>query len=659
MILSAIIIIVVGNGGDKPSNWEVFIRIVVNILTNAVISFITQRNVEYKVKGLMQESGAEAKVKQNGEWEVIDAAELVPSDIIGIRFGDVVPADSRLITIMKVILIDQATFTGESLPVNKLIDDEIFAGSVCQQGEAAAIVIGTGLNILFGRINMIASNVRNRGSHLQQILRFIGNYFLIIFLIFVIAKILVMCAGFHYNYRRGVNNLFVILLGYVSLAMTTVLSVILAVAIEELASVTILCTDKTGTLTLNKLSIDKSNIKKYSDVEIDDIIHYAAIASQMENQDAIDACIIEACDDVKKIREDIKELEFKSFDSIDKRTEITYRMINDGSLHRISTGLRALPIAIEDISSGHFGDEGNGFKLIGLLPIYDSLCLDTKEAIEQVLKLGVTTKIITGNQLAITKEIGRCLGIGDNIFSSEILTDGPSLESAYRDIDDIILHADGFAGVYPEHKSKIIERLQNLEYGVAMIGDGVNDAPALSKANVVGFSILVFAFKFDVRLFMVFILAVLNDSALIAISNDRVYPSSYPNSQALIFIIRSRSFFFIECPSLILVGAFILAQLIATFIAVYANWNFTNIAGCGWSWAGIVWVWNIIWFFSLDFLKFGLRAYFEPLSEKRAITETLLNNFSTNLQETRRSTMSSGDDAARIVIDSNIHHAPK
>ncbi|CAF1413755.1 unnamed protein product [Adineta steineri] len=629
MILSAIIIIVVGNGGDKPSNWEVFIGIVVNIFTNAVISFITQRNVEYKVKGLMQESGAEAKVKQNGEWEVIDAAELVPSDIIGIRFGDVVPADSRLITIMKMILIDQATFTGESLPVNKLIDDEIFAGSVCQQGEAAAIVIGTGLNILFGRINMIASNVRNRGSHLQQILRFIGNYFLIIFLIFVIAKILVMYAGFHYNYRRGVNNLFVILLGYVSLAMTTVLSVILAVAIEELASVTILCTDKTGTLTLNKLSIDTSNIKKYSDVEIDDIIHYAAIASQMENQDAIDACIIEACDDIKKIREDIKELEFKSFDSIDKRTEITYRMINDGSLHRISKGLRALPIAIEDISSGHFGDEGNGFKLIGLLPIYDSLCLDTKEAIEQVLKLGVTTKIITGNQLAITKEIGRCLGIGDNIFSSEILTDGPSLESAYRDIDDIILHADGFAGVYPEHKSKIIERLQNLEYGVAMIGDGVNDAPALSKANV-------------------FILAVLNDSALIAISNDRVYPSSYPNS-----------FFFIECPSLILVGAFILAQLIATFIAVYANWNFTNIAGCGWSWAGILWVWNIIWFFSLDFLKFGLRAYFEPLSEKRAITETLLNNFSTNLQETRRSTMSSGDDAARIVIDSNIHHAPK
>ncbi|CAF1279654.1 unnamed protein product, partial [Adineta steineri] len=352
-------------------------------------------------------------------------------------------------------------------------------------------------------------------------------------------------------------------------------------------------TDKTGTLTLNKLSIDKSNIKKYSDVEIDDIIHYAAIASQMENQDAIDACIIEACDDIKKIREDIKELEFKSFDSIDKRTEITYRMINDGSLHRIS--LRALPNAIEDISSGHFGDEGNGFKLIGLLPIYDSLCLDTKEAIEQVLKLGVTTKIIT--------------------------TDGPSLESAYRDIDDIILHADGFAGVYPEHKSKIIERLQNLEYGVAMIGDGVNDAPALSKANVG--------------------IAVINTS----------------------YAARSAADIVLVEPSLSViseVGAFILAQLIATFIAVYVNWNFTNIAGCGWSWAGIVWVWNIIWFFPLDFLKFGLRAYFEPLSEKRAMTETLLNNFSTNLQETHRSTMSSGDDAAaRIVIDSNIHHAPK
>jgi H+-transporting ATPase len=92
--------------------------------------------------------------------------------------------------------------------------------------------------------------------------------------------------------------------------------------------------------------------------------------------------------------------------------------------------------------------------------------------------------MITGDQLAIAKEIGRRLGIGDNMFLSRTLEEGPPSRSGYKDIDDLVLHADGFAGVSPEHKYAIVERLQNMGYMVAMIGDGVNDTPALRKSNV-------------------------------------------------------------------------------------------------------------------------------------------------------------------------------
>ncbi|CAF4715985.1 unnamed protein product, partial [Rotaria socialis] len=247
-------------------------------------------------------------------------------------------------------------------------------------------------------------------------------------------------------------------------------------------------------------------------------------------------------------------------------------------------GLRALAVAIEDVPSGQVDGEGNGFELVGLLPIYDPPRSDTKETIERAIALGVKVKMITGDQLAIAKETGRRLGMGDNMYLSKTLKDGPPPESGYRDVDDLILHADGFAGVYPEHKYEIVEKLQNLGYMIAMTGDGVNDAPALSKANVgvavadasdaarsaadivltepglsviieailgsrqifqrmrnyaiytcsitirviVGFSVLIFAFKFDFPSFMVLILAILNDGTIMTISKDRVKPSPYP-----------------------------------------------------------------------------------------------------------------------------------
>ncbi|KAM3578707.1 hypothetical protein VKS41_008907 [Umbelopsis sp. WA50703] len=287
-------------------------------------------------------------------------------------------------------------------------------------------------------------------------------------------------------------------------------------------------------------------------------------------------------------------------------------------------GLRALAVAVDEVPSGNVEDEGKGFRLIGLLPIYDPPRSDTKETIDRAIELGVQVKIIT---------------------------DGPPPGSGYSDVDDLILGADGFDSVYPEHKFKIVERLQHLGH---MTGDGVNDAPALSRANVgvavahaldaarssadivltePGLSVIIEAIIGSRQIFQrMRNYSIYTCSVTIRVGTSffqrwGVSPVSDPNdymihsvvylqvstiSQALIFVTRSHSFYFLERPSWQLMCAFVIAQLAVTFIAVYANWRFTNIEGCGWAWAGIAWIWNIVWFVPLDFLKFGLQRIFKP-----------------------------------------------
>ena len=760
MEAAALVAIALSNGGGEPPDWEDFIGIILLLLANSIIGFLEERQAGNAVKALMDSLAPECKVKRNGEWRTMEAAELVPGDVISIKLGDVIPADGRLISAHGQVSIDQAALTGESLPVGKHAGDEIFSGSTVKQGEAEAVVIGTGLNTFFGRAAKLVGDAGDDVGHLQSILAKIGNFCLCSIGIFLVAEILVMYAGFRYSYRDGIDNLLVLLIGGIPIAMPTVLSVTLAIgakqlaehkaivtritAIEEMAAVTILCSDKTGTLTLNKLIVDKPTIKTYADYDAEGIILISAYASRTENQDAIDFCIVNSLPNPKEAREGIEELEFEPFNPTIKRTEITYR--KDGKLYRATKGmshfildlctrdkteeqiqllnddvdefarrgLRSLAVAIEEINGDDYKSEGSGsgFRLIGLLPIYDPPRSDTKETIDRAIELGVQVKMITGDQLAIAKETGRRLGMGDNMYLSKTLKDGPPAGSGYNNVDELVLHADGFAGVYPEHKYEIVQRLQAMGHMTAMTGDGVNDAPALSKSNVgiavadasdaarsaadivltepglsviiealihsrqifqrmrnysiytcsvtirvvVGFAVMVFAYKFNFPPFMVLILAILNDGTIMTISTDRVRPSPFPDqwnlfeifsyaivyglylaastvvffavlydtsffqshfgvstfdspndgvlhsviylqvstiSQGLIFITRSQGWFFMERPSILLMAAFIFAQLIATFISVYANWGFTNIHGCGWTLAGIAWV-NIV-----------------------------------------------------------------
>lgn len=774
MEAAAIMAIAMANGGGKPPDWQDFVGIITLLFINSTISFIEENNAGNAAAALMARLAPKAKVLRDGKWIEEDASILVPGDIISVKLGDIIPADARLLE-GDPLKIDQSALTGESLPVTKGPGDSVYSGSTCKQGEIEAVVIATGVHTFFGKAAHLVDST-NQVGHFQKVLTAIGNFCICSIAVGMIVEIIVMFPIQHREYRPGIDNLLVLLIGGIPIAMPTVLSVTMAIgshrlsqqgaitkrmtAIEEMAGMDVLCSDKTGTLTLNKLTVDKNLIEVFAKgVDADTVVLMAARASRMENQDAIDAAIVGTLADPKEARAGIQEVHFLPFNPTDKRTALTY-IDSEGKMHRVSKGapeqilnlvhnrseierrvhsvidkfaergLRSLAVAYQEVPEGTKESPGGPWQFIGLMPLFDPPRHDSAETIRRALNLGVNVKMITGDQLAIAKETGRRLGMGTNMYPSSALLGQNKDESiAALPVDELIEKADGFAGVFPEHKYEIVKRLQARKHICGMTGDGVNDAPALKKADigiavadatdaarsasdivltepglsviisavltsraifqrmknytiyavsitiriVLGFMLLALIWQFDFPPFMVLIIAILNDGTIMTISKDRVKPSPQPDSwklaeifttgiilggylammtviffwaayktdffprtfgvsslqqgdrddtrklasavylqvstisQALIFVTRARSWSFVERPGLLLVAAFVIAQLIATLMAVYANWSFAAIEGIGWGWAGIVWLYNLIFYIPLDFIKFFTR----------------------------------------------------
>ena len=493
-------------------HWLDFFVILVLLLSNALVGFWEEHQAGDAIAALKARLAIKAKVKRDGKWENPKASELVPGDVVRLRLGDIVPADARLLD-GDSIEVDQSALTGESLPVTAKPGGAVYSGSIIRQGEIDAIVYATGTNTYFGKTAQMVESAHTV-SHFQKAVMKIGDY-LIILAVALVALILAVALFRGDKVLTTLEFCLVLLVAAIPVAMPTVLSVTMAVgarllakkeaivtrlsAIEELAGVDVLCSDKTGTLTQNKLTLgDPFTV---DGIPPDKVILWAALASRAEDKDTIDLAVIGGVKDDKGLKS-CQVVHFMPFDPVHKRTEATVKGA-DGKQFFVSKGAPQVILKMAtnvgevkaDVEKAILDFAGKGFrslgvaraeeegkwKFVGMLPLFDPPREQAKTTIASAIQMGVKIKMVTGDQIAIARETSKQLGLGSKILDASSL--GDLKKDASPEQAKAIEDADGFAQVFPEHKFYIIEVLQKHGHIVGMTGDGVNDAPALKKAD--------------------------------------------------------------------------------------------------------------------------------------------------------------------------------
>ena len=548
--------------------WEDLSVILFMLFVNAFVDFYQESKALNAIAVLKKKLARMALVLRDGEWKNIDAKEIVPDDIIKIKIGDVVPADCKLLGGGDFLQVDQSALTGESLPVNKQVNEELYANAVIKQGEMIARVTATGINTYFGKtVGLVAKAQKEESGHFQKMVIKVGDY-LIIMTIFLIAIII------WHGVQKGEPLLdllifaLILTISAIPVAMPAVLTVTMALgarvlatkeaivtklsAIEEAAGMDILCSDKTGTLTQNIMSLaDPYLAKGYTQ---DTLMLYAAYASKKENEDPIEKPIFEYLEEHKLSKEllKVKMKKFIPFDPIHKKTEgifVDDMIYTKGAPQVIIELCNAEEFdkeeaykQVDSFAKKGFRTLGVGYKkegedkyhFVGLVPLFDPPREDSKEAIAEANAKGVSVKMITGDNISVAKYISGILDIGQDIedikelkgqstkeyiFLAEILSrsilktmqgnideeklnkevesivshvqkelnsqelPSGSVKQHESEIVEIIEKANGFAQVFPEDKYFIVDKLQKADHIVGMTGDGVNDAPALKKAD--------------------------------------------------------------------------------------------------------------------------------------------------------------------------------
>lgn len=494
-------------------HWLDFGIILLLLCTNAIVGFWEEHQAGNAIAALKQQLATNARVLRGGKWTNPKVAELVPGDVVRIRLGDIVPADARLLA-GDPIEIDQSALTGESLPVTRKPGEAIFSGSIVRQGETDAIVYATGTKTYFGKTAALVEKAETV-SHFQKAVLKIGDYLIILAVALVSVIVVVSVFVRHDPLIDTVEFALVLLVAAIPVAMPTVLSVTMAVgarllskkqaivtklaAIEELAGVDILCSDKTGTLTENTLTL--GDPFRIGNVTAEKVILYAALASRKEDKDTIDLAVLGGVKDDATLKP-YEVLHFQPFDPVHKRTEATIKG-TDGDRFFVAKGAPqvilamstnadhvkpAVEKAVNDFAARGFrslgvakADEKDQWQLVGVIPMFDPPRPSAKATLASAEQMGVHVKMVTGDQVAIAVETARTLGLGTDILDAKTLgdTDKKATDDQAKAIED----ADGFAQVFPEHKYHIVETLQDRGHLVGMTGDGVNDAPALKKAN--------------------------------------------------------------------------------------------------------------------------------------------------------------------------------
>ncbi len=549
--------------------WDDFIIISIMLLVNAGLDFFQEHRALNALNALKQRLSAEIIVLRDGEFKSHSARELVPGDIIKLRIGNIVPADVQLLQ-GEYLAVDQSALTGESLPVNKKANEVAYASTIVKQGEMLAVVVNTGTNTNFHSVvALVAKASLEERSHFQKMVIKIGDFLIVLTAALVI--LIIMVALFRHEHFLEIARFSLVLtVASIPVALPAVLSVTMAVgavnlarrqaivsrltAIEELAGVDIFCSDKTGTLTRNEMQVAEPVVLAgHTEQELFEV---ATLASRKENNDPIELPIFEYLEAhfPEADWQGYQQLSFTPFDPIRKRTEAQVekkgqRFVAMKGAAQVLIAMaelgdedtRQLTSTVEQMAAKGYRTLAVGRKvgdaqleLLGILPLYDPPREDSRQVISDMGNHGIEVKMITGDNMAIAREIGKLLGLEQRTMRSEQLSGAASNEllslasalsaaiyqrlkpevsrkdaqrfaaevmetvQAMYDtrllerefvhthesaIVEMIETVDIFAEVVPEDKYRIVDTLQKAGHIVAMTGDGVNDAPALKKAD--------------------------------------------------------------------------------------------------------------------------------------------------------------------------------
>ena len=435
-------------------HWPDFFIILLLLVSNAVVGFWEESQAGNAIAALKAKLAIKARVKRDGKWITPAAREVVPGDVIRLRLGDIVPADARLLA-GDPVEVDQSALTGESLPAERKPGEAVFSGSIVRQGEIGALVYATGANTYFGKTAQLVQEAHTV-SHFQRAVLKIGNY-LIILAVALVAVIITVALFRGDPILTTLQFALVLTVAAIPVAMPTVLSVTMAVgarllakaeaivsrlvAIEELAGVDVLCADKTGTLTQNKLTLgDPFSV---NNVSAEQVILNAALASRADNNDTIDLAVLGGLKNAQELN-GYQVVHFQPFDPVHKRTEAAVKAA-DGRTFKVTKGAPqvilelsanagqvkpAVEKAVNEFAARGFRSlgvaraEGDGqWQFLGVLPLFDPPREDAKATIATACQMGVKIKMVTGDPLAIAQETAKKLGMGTNILDAAGLGD--------------------------------------------------------------------------------------------------------------------------------------------------------------------------------------------------------------------------------------------
>jgi len=506
-------------------DWPDFFVVMALLIYNATVGFWQDAKAANALAALRKGLALKAQALRDGKWLSIDATELVVGDVTEVTAGEIVPAD-LLLTGGTYLSIDQAALTGESLPVGKAVGDVAYSGSIAKQGDMQGVVTAIGNATFFGRTAKLVASAGAK-SHSQKAVVQIGDF--LILLAAALAVVLVgvqvyrqMVVPGHWSWDAAgqiTQFILVLLVASVPVALPAVMSVTLALgalalskqkaivsrlsAIDELAGVDVLCSDKTGTLTQNKLTL--STPIPFGNTKAEDVVFGAALATKANSEDAIDAAVLKAVADTKAL-DRYRQTKLVPFDPVNKRTMTTVVDANGktwqyakGAPQAISalckldaTTEGSYSAKIDDLAKHGYralgvassSDDGQSWTLLGLLPLQDPPRPDAKATIAQTKGLGLSVKMVTGDDVAIGSEISEQLGLGTHLLvAGDVFPEKTEPDHIPLDEARAVERADGFGRVFPQHKYEIVKSLQQLGHIVAMTGDGVNDAPALKQAD--------------------------------------------------------------------------------------------------------------------------------------------------------------------------------